>query len=186
MEGLISEVKPKIIFTVPQSLKNIVHYKNELGLDYEVVVFGETEEYTPFSEFIQPQPEENEFKPIIVNDCKETCHIYFSSGTSGFPKGICINHHYYYHHSPLIPPPKNHDVDVHRQLYELNIRKNFKTSCLSYGSMYWNSSGMGLFISAMTGISRVLCNNFDAKKFWYIVDKYRVSKAKFISRYITR
>ncbi|CAG9855969.1 unnamed protein product [Phyllotreta striolata] len=175
MENLIASVKPKIVFTIKESLESVVRYTKAAGLESEIVVFGDTEQYTPFSEFLQPQPEEDDFAPITVEDSSETCVIYFSSGTSGFPKGICINHYYYYHHSPLIPPAKNNDVDVQRQMYENYIRKNFTTSFLTYGSMYWNSSGMGLFLSAITGVTRLLSSDFNAKEFWYLVDKYSVS-----------
>lgn len=174
LEKLISDVKPKIMFTVQSSLKEIKYFTKKLKLKTEIVVFGNTEECTPFSEFIEPQEGEHEFKPIFIEDPMETASIYFSSGTSGFPKGICLNHYYYCHHSPLLPPAQNNDVDKPRQIYEMNIKKS-GTTFLTYGSLYWSSSGAGLFLSAITGVTRLLCSTFDAKEFWYLVDKYRVS-----------
>ncbi|KAJ8982152.1 hypothetical protein NQ317_011298 [Molorchus minor] len=41
--------------------------------------------------------------------------------------------------------------------------------------MYWNSAGIGLFLSAIAGVCRLLCSNFDAKEFWYLVERYKVS-----------
>ncbi|XP_050517147.1 uncharacterized protein LOC126891863 [Diabrotica virgifera virgifera] len=173
LEKLISAVRPKIIFTVRDSLKEIKYFAKKLELKSEIVVFGETSEFTPFSDFVEPQELENDFKPIIIKDHMETAVIYFSSGTSGFPKGICLNHYYYLHHSPLVPQPINNDVDTTRRQFEMKMREG-PISFLTYGSLYWNSSGMGLFMSAITGVTRLLCSSFDPQEFWYLVDKYRV------------
>lgn len=171
---LIQQVKPKIIFTISKCLELIEDALSNANLDSEIVVFDETTNHTPFESFLEPQGDENEFKPIIVEDPKETCVIYFSSGTSGFPKGICINHYYYYCNSPVIPPAKNNHLDEDRQLYEKNKRIN-GGSFLNYGTMYWGSAGQGLFISSITGVSRLLCSSFSPKEFWYLISKYNVS-----------
>ncbi|KAJ8951633.1 hypothetical protein NQ318_012303 [Aromia moschata] len=171
---LIEQVRPKILFTVQESIKTIEEALRNAELDTEIIVFGSSSKYTEFEQFIQPQEEEKEFKPIFVDDPNETCIIFFSSGTSGFPKGICINHNYFYYHSPLIPRAKNNHLDVDRQKFEMDKRER-GSSFLNYGSMYFNSAGMGLFLSAITGICRLLCSNFNAKEFWYLAEKYKVS-----------
>lgn len=170
---LISQVKPKILFTIPTCLEVIEHAVKEANLDTEIVVFGDVSGYTSFDEFVQPQEGEEEFKPVVVDDPKETCVIYFSSGTSGFPKGICLNHYYFYVHSPLIPPVKNHHLDKDRQGFEMSKRKN-GASYLNYGTMYWGSTGQGLFLAAFTGMSRLLCTSFSPEEFWRCIPKYNV------------
>lgn len=172
---LIEQVKPKVIFTIPACLEVIEDARKNAGLDSEIVVFGESTSHTEFDSFMVAQEGENEFTPIIVENPKETCVIYFSSGTSGFPKGICINHYYYYCNSPILPPAKNNNLDRDRQLYEMNVRKD-GSSFLNYGTMYWGSAGQGLFISAITGVSRLLCTFFSPDQFWDSIQKYNVSK----------
>lgn len=44
-------------------------------------------------EFLSYEPDDN-FKPIHVTNLKDTCLIHFSSGTTGTPKPICLNHYY--------------------------------------------------------------------------------------------
>ncbi|KAG5879177.1 hypothetical protein JTB14_037435 [Gonioctena quinquepunctata] len=177
MKELIGGVQPKIVFTVQESLQNIVDFVDDAGFKSEIVVFGSSPDHTTFEDFLQPSEEEENFQPVHVDNPKDTLIIYFSSGTSGFPKGVCINHHYFYNHSPLVPPAKNDDVDTDRRLYEMAVKKNGDCSFLNYGSMYWNSAGMGLFLSMVTGVSRLLSSTFVAKEFWYLVDKYKVSGA---------
>uniref|UniRef100_V5GIH6 Luciferin 4-monooxygenase n=1 Tax=Anoplophora glabripennis TaxID=217634 RepID=V5GIH6_ANOGL len=169
---LLHQVKPKIVFTVEESLGEIKAALKNAELDSEVVVFGQTTTYTEFQEFIQPQQGEEDFQPVVVDDPKDTVVIIFSSGTSGFPKGICLNHYYFYFVSPLVPRAKNWDLDEERMKFELSKREG--SSFLNYGSLYWSSGIMGLFLSAVTGLRRLLCNNFDAKEFWYLIGKYQV------------
>nr|CAH7743720.1 unnamed protein product [Callosobruchus chinensis] len=171
---LIAQVKPKIIFTVLESLENIRESLREANLEAEIVVFGDAECCTSFGNLIQPQEDESTFEPIHIDNAEETAIIYFSSGTSGFPKGVCLNHYYFYHHSPLVPPSPNSDLDEDRRNYEMSIRK-MGTCFLNYGSMYWGSAGQGVFLSVVTGMCRLLCSNFDPKQFWEIVDKFKVS-----------
>nr|XP_023022313.1 4-coumarate--CoA ligase 1-like [Leptinotarsa decemlineata] len=175
MEELITQVNPKIIFTVKLSLAKIEKFVNDRNLDSKIVVFGSSSDHATFEDFLQTQESEEEFKPIFIENPIDTLIIYFSSGTSGFPKGVCLNHYYFYNHSPLAPPAKNNDVDKERQLYELSVKKNGDCSFLNYGSMYWTSAGMGLFLSIFAGVSRLLCNNFNPEEFWYLIDKYKVS-----------
>lgn len=174
VDKLIEQVKPKVLFTIPGCLDVTKEALSKANLKTEIVVFGKSNDHTEFESFLQPQDGEDDFKPNIVEDFKETCIIYFSSGTSGFPKGICINHHYFYCNSPIMPPAKNHHIDEDRKSYEMSKRKN-GASFLNYGTMYWGSSGQGLFMSSITGISRLLCTSFSPREFWYNVEKFSVS-----------
>lgn len=65
----------------------------ELSEKAEIVVFGETDKHTPFSDFLQPREEENSFQLVLPKDLKETALMFFSSGTSGFPKCVCVSHY---------------------------------------------------------------------------------------------
>lgn len=67
-----------------------------LGIDTELVVFdhlGSSGDHTKFSEFLRPSEEEEDFVPEPPASLKDTAVIFFSSGTTGFPKGILISHY---------------------------------------------------------------------------------------------
>lgn len=91
---LLAIVKPKMIFVVQEAVDLIVSALRQAGLNAEVVVFGETEEYTPFSVFLEEKVDEEEnFEPVRISSARETAVIFFSSGTTGYPKGICVSHY---------------------------------------------------------------------------------------------
>lgn len=90
---MLNMVKPKLIFVGLESEKLIESAINESGVNTEIVVFGETEDHVPFSEFLISSGNEEGFEPVTVEDLKETAIIFFSSGTTGMPKGIMLSHY---------------------------------------------------------------------------------------------
>lgn len=89
---LINLVRPKMIFVIPKAVELIEGALESAGVDSTVVVFGETKKHVPFSQFLDEKDGENDFVPVPVNNVKDTAVIFFSSGTTGYPKGICVNH----------------------------------------------------------------------------------------------
>lgn len=81
------------MFCTPESEEMMENSIVEAGLTTEIIVFGNTERNTSFSEFIQETGTEHEFEARPVEDIFETAVIFFSSGTTGFPKGICSTHY---------------------------------------------------------------------------------------------
>lgn len=93
---LLSQIKPKILFVIEKCVD--VMHKALSALDYqlEYVVYEDDTKYTPFSDFLQEVPgEEDAFKPVKCKNLKDTAVVVFSSGTTGLPKGICLSHYYF-------------------------------------------------------------------------------------------
>lgn len=85
---LLNLVKPKMIFVVSEAVNLIESALNTIGLQPEIIVFGQT-----FSKCLESGQVEENFAPYELKDSKETAVILFSSGTTGSPKGICLNHY---------------------------------------------------------------------------------------------
>lgn len=85
---LLNLVKPKIIFVAAEATGLIRNSLEINHLQAEIIILGDT-----FCELLEPAEKEEEFKPYEVKDSKETAVILFSSGTTGLPKGICLNHY---------------------------------------------------------------------------------------------
>ncbi|KAF2885845.1 hypothetical protein ILUMI_20328 [Ignelater luminosus] len=156
---LLKQVKPKMIFASENGIKLIEDTIREIGINPELVVFGKTTKHTEFSEFLNEAPEqEREFIPVEIKDLKETFSIFFSSGTSGLAKGVCLSH------LSLISqfPPKE-------------VKNVLGSVGLNYSSPYWISSIALLSVTILTSGCRLVLPRFETESFWHLIDKYKVS-----------
>ncbi|KAL1517919.1 hypothetical protein ABEB36_001619 [Hypothenemus hampei] len=159
---LLDMVKPKIVFVVAEAVETIAESLEKAELQAEVVVFGEeidNSTFTSFASFLEECPDEDIFEPEVV-DATETAVIYFSSGTTGLPKGICVSHKSLYHNA----------FTFH---YSAFIVSN--EVILSYSSPFWVSAAMLLTCAIVTGSARVICQKFDPEQIWIILEKYKVT-----------
>ncbi|XP_018573288.1 4-coumarate--CoA ligase 1 [Anoplophora glabripennis] len=151
--NVLKQLDPKLILTTSEKLETIQKFIKTEGnhVNTEILIFDQG--------FYEPQENEGEFQPIYVNDLKETVMIPFSSGTTGFPKGICISH------------------------YAL-LRRNYDGLCpadktkvlFSYGSFHWLIQAARLLCSIRSGICRLIDPEpFEAKKVWYLLEKFKVN-----------
>ncbi|KAL1517921.1 hypothetical protein ABEB36_001620 [Hypothenemus hampei] len=159
---LIDMIKPKILFVVAEAVETIAESLEKAELQAEVVVFGEeidNSTFTSFASFLEECPDEDAFEPEVV-DANETAVIFFSSGTTGMPKGICISHKSLYHQALIT------------QYCGLIVSDEI---ILSYSSLYWISATMLLTCAIVTGSARVICQKFDPEQIWILLDKYKVT-----------
>lgn len=90
---LIRQVKPRILFVSEEAVTLIEDALKEIGHEAEVVVFGESDRHAKFSVFLEEKEGEEDFTPEKEIDDMDTAIIFFSSGTTGLPKGICLTHY---------------------------------------------------------------------------------------------
>ncbi|KAJ8942059.1 hypothetical protein NQ314_010167 [Rhamnusium bicolor] len=88
----ISLVTPTFIFVEQDSVNLIEDSLLEAKFKANIIVIGESMIYKKFSDLQSASSEEEKFRPILNVDCHDTAFIYFSSGTTGLPKGICLTH----------------------------------------------------------------------------------------------
>ncbi|KAF2893947.1 hypothetical protein ILUMI_12221 [Ignelater luminosus] len=156
---LLKQIKPKMIFVSQNGIKLIEDVIQEIGIDPEIIVFGESAKYIEFSEFLAESPEEECFVPVEIKDLKETASIFFSSGTTGLAKGVCIKH------LPLVSkfPIRKTTTDLPGPI------------SLNYSNPYWISSLFLLVETVATNGCRLILPEFEIENFWYSIDKYKVS-----------
>nr|CAI5822312.1 unnamed protein product [Callosobruchus analis] len=83
----------------------------------------------------------------------------FSSGTTGLPKGICLNHYALLKQSWSV---RDHDAE------------GVDSVVLLYSTLIWISSVTALIGTTPKGEARILCRKFDGKRFWEIIEKYKI------------
>ncbi|XP_018579484.1 4-coumarate--CoA ligase 1-like isoform X2 [Anoplophora glabripennis] len=147
----ISIVRAKYVFVEDQSLKLIEDSLIEAKLNSTIIVVGESVKYRTLQELLEFTPEENKFRPVTVKNCHETAFIYFSSGTSGLPKGICITH------------------------FGLLNSKKAVVVMLHFSSFYWISAAALTTTAFIKGGCRILASKFDAEEAFWIIQKYKVT-----------
>lgn len=89
---LLKQVKPTVIFIIPEALNLIETAIEQAEISCKIIVFGKSDQYQQFDEYLVPSEEENDFRPVDVSP-EDTAVIFFSSGTTGLPKGICQSHY---------------------------------------------------------------------------------------------
>ncbi|XP_063930875.1 luciferin 4-monooxygenase-like isoform X1 [Zophobas morio] len=172
MNHLLNTVRPKIIFATSESVRAIGEVLKEISLDAELVVLGKSTKHTEFSEFLKPHADEDKFEPVEIHDLKETALIYFSSGTTGLPKGICLNHYGFLGHSLNSKVSKNVDEEWFASVLP---RMSFPPTILLYTSQYWISAGAMLLSSILEGYCRLICEDFDGKEIWNLFQRFKPS-----------
>ncbi|CAH1285914.1 unnamed protein product, partial [Diabrotica balteata] len=155
---LVKDVKPKIIFVVPEGLELMETSVKQAGLDTEIVVYGSSDTNTEFSSFLEPHENEEKFAPTEVDSLKDTAVIMFSSGTTGLPKGIILNH-----------------LGLLGQALCLPVCGGIGTIYLSYSTLYWISAVVYQLAAIIIGGAKVTVQKMDPHETWKLIDKYKVT-----------
>ncbi|XP_023311202.1 4-coumarate--CoA ligase 1-like isoform X5 [Anoplophora glabripennis] len=158
---LLKLIKPRIIFIDLESLPLMEKCLKESQVNTELVVFGESEKYSNFNEYLEPSIEEDNFRPVVVDNVMETAVILFSSGTTGLPKGICLSHY------GILGQISNEGMKV--------WDNHGGSVLLLYTTLYWISAVQMLLKCITEGCAKVVCKQFDAAATWRLVEKYKVT-----------
>lgn len=89
---LIKQVPPRMAFVGPEAIELMEEAIAEANVDTKIVIFGPSDKHTEFLQFATAKMDPS-FAPVELEDNKETAIVFFSSGTTGLPKGICLSHY---------------------------------------------------------------------------------------------
>ncbi|XP_049824752.1 uncharacterized protein LOC109607209 isoform X2 [Aethina tumida] len=154
----IKIVPPSVAFVQDESVYMVEKSLKETENGAEIIVLGQSFEYATLESFLQPTEEETTFRPVDV-DVKDTAIIYFSSGTTGMPKGICCTHEglYLKQKTVLDLDFVNADVVFH------------------FTSLYWISAAICLIMTFIKGGCRVLTTDGTPERALQIFERYGVT-----------
>lgn len=151
----IKSINPKLFLVAPDFIDTIRDILERQHRTTHVVAVND--------DFFKPSDEEAEFVPVYVDDLQETAIICFSSGTTGLPKGICVNHYSLVYSRAF-------------SLENLWMEDEPKV-VLSFDSLYWSIESLRLVCSIKEGVCRLISSDEDdSKKAWNILETYNVSK----------
>ncbi|XP_017775788.1 PREDICTED: luciferin 4-monooxygenase-like [Nicrophorus vespilloides] len=156
-EHLLNDVRPKFVFISESSEQKITAALENTGNGARIVVFGRSVgNLQSFESFWKSASDVQGFEPCAKNE-KDTAIIFFSSGTTGLPKGICANH------SALI----------HQSNTYLGFANTKVT--LSFATVYWISSALLIIKCILKGECRAICKEFNAIAVWKSIEKHRIT-----------
>ncbi|XP_045463881.1 bacitracin synthase 1-like [Harmonia axyridis] len=159
---MLRKVTPRILFVDEENLEIIEESLRIAELNIKLVVFGDnTKGYISFESLLEAtQKEIGEFEPVTIDDNQRTASIFFSSGTTGVPKGICISH------LSILARSGGFSIPVTLLLSAPN----------------WISYILMALRTLREGGARVILKEFDFSKIWRLIEKYKINLA-FLSVY---
>ena len=86
----LKDAGARYILTIPQFLPNAQAAAQEVGGIEEIFVFGEAEGATPFGSLLKS---DGQLPPVEINPKEDLLVLPYSSGTTGFPKGVMLTHY---------------------------------------------------------------------------------------------
>ncbi|KAK4873465.1 hypothetical protein RN001_015494 [Aquatica leii] len=91
---ILKQIKPKAIFAAESVLETLSEATRQLCLITKIVLMDCSKpNYVFLEDYIQPfLTEEETFEPVSAESLYDNAMIFFTSGTTGTPKGVCRSH----------------------------------------------------------------------------------------------
>lgn len=167
----LKALKPKFIFVKEEKLRVIEEAVAKLNLHTKIIVSGKSDKYTEFEECLEEKEGEKDFEPTVIEDSRKTTLICFSSGSTGDPKPICLNH--YALMRQMYKGQIHKDVDIEKAQNQAK-RTTFPFVICNYSTLYGISGALAVFTTCLHGICTLVCKQFDVEEMWKYIDQYKV------------
>ncbi|XP_045473077.1 luciferin 4-monooxygenase-like [Harmonia axyridis] len=159
---LLKLATPDLLFVQKEKVPIMAETLAEIELEIPIVVIGgEVEGYENFQDYLISSNEDiRAFRPYKSDSMRRNCVILFSSGTSGMPKGICLNH-----------------GNLLGQVFFATITDNLHRVFISFTSYYWISAVILLGYTTLAGVTRIVPQPFEPNRFFQLIDRYKIESA---------
>lgn len=166
---IINNSKAKILFAQPQYVSWIKEMKQKIPEISNIVLFEpsmngfEPDDYLQYESLIQNNLNKEDFK---VEGSNEDCaQIYYTSGTTGKPKGVVLTH-------------ANNLVHAHGTINELNLTS--QDCWLHVSPMFHLADAWAVWSITQVGATHVIIPCFDSVPVLKAIEEQKVSLSNFI------
>ncbi|KAJ8668612.1 hypothetical protein QAD02_010275 [Eretmocerus hayati] len=152
--------KPKVIFTSNQSIEQLVQIAKETGINCKFVTYEKYKDYPSLNDIMSDQNDDEvkNFEHTEPEDqSKQVGMIFFSSGTTGVPKGTILPYHCL----------TNHRMEAVGITEGMNV--------LWYSAMSWITGVLLVIHCIEQKATRIINSTFDPTTAYRVIKEYEVN-----------
>ena len=158
---VIGHSEAKVIVTIPQFIEVVSQIKGELPDLQHIIVIGDKIEGTLSYEELMEKASPDAPPEVDINENKDPAAILYTSGTTGFPKGVLQTHFNIRRNAEMIRDITN-GQEYFRYMLILPL-------------FHVNAQIVTIVTPLVTGASSILTPGFSAQTHWETVAKYKAS-----------
>ncbi|MHA1915718.1 MAG: class I adenylate-forming enzyme family protein [Promethearchaeota archaeon] len=158
---VVGHSEAKVIVTMPQFMTIVNEIRNELPNLKHVIVIGDSYENTLNFKELMGKSSPNSPPHVEINEREDVAAILYTSGTTGFPKGVLQTHFNIRRNAEMIQE-------------FLNAREDFRFM-LILPLFHVNAQVVTVMAPFSIGASCILTPGFSAQTHWETVAKYKAS-----------
>ncbi|MHA1390647.1 MAG: class I adenylate-forming enzyme family protein [Promethearchaeota archaeon] len=158
---VVDHSEARIIVTIPKLMAVINEIKNDLPKVEHIIVIGESTEGTLNFWELMEKSSKNAPPVVVIDEKNDPAAILYTSGTTGFPKGVLQTHYNIRRNAEMIKD-------------FLNAEEHYKFM-LILPLFHVNAQIVTVMAPFTIGASCILTTGFSAQTHWETVAKYKAS-----------
>ncbi|NVM27453.1 MAG: long-chain fatty acid--CoA ligase [Candidatus Helarchaeota archaeon] len=161
VQFVVSHSEAKILITIPKLIGIVNEVRDQLPQLEHVILIGEPMEGTLNFQELLDKASDSAPPPVEINEKEDPAAILYTSGTTGFPKGVLQTHFNIKRNAEMI-------------IAAINPKPDYRFM-LILPLFHVNAQIVTVMMPLTLGASCILTPGFSATKHWKIVAKYRAS-----------
>ncbi len=161
VQYVVNHSEAKILITIPKFMEIVNEIRDQLPHLKHIIVIGDPMKGTLNYQSLMEKAADSPPPRVSINEKEDPAAILYTSGTTGFPKGVLQTHF-------------NIKRDAEMMIKALKPTSDYRFM-LILPLFHVNAQIVTIMMPFTLGASTILTPGFSAKNHWDLVSKYRVS-----------